>query len=206
MVGKRVSRGILSRIVLRSKVTLWSAVEIHYNQHILQAEGPVGISRTVLIIAFRIVHVWIYLQRGEDAGERSSEQEEDRDGRQLARVSVPEVRGCLYQLRGTPIGIIFRCLLNLNETSSPLSSVLSRLKRAKDVSSPTLLTAIVGMLEACMKVTTEIGVTGDRRRPNRPKYTTRSKKPARGTEDGSSYSWTIVQVEPKENLLKMPFS
>lgn len=78
-------------------------MEIYYNQHILQAEAPVGISRTALIVLLRIVHVQLYLQRGEDAGERASEQEEDRDGRQLACVSVSEVRGCLYQLRGTPI-------------------------------------------------------------------------------------------------------
>lgn len=54
-----------------------------------------------------MVHVRLYLHRGEDAGERSSEQEEDRDGRQLARVSVSEVRGCLYQLRETPIVKVF---------------------------------------------------------------------------------------------------
>lgn len=58
-------------------------------------------TRTALIVPFRMVHVRIYLQRGEDAGDRSSEQEEDRDGRELARVSVPEVGGGLYQLGET---------------------------------------------------------------------------------------------------------
>lgn len=60
-----------------------------------------------LIVLFRNVHVRIYLHRGEDAGERSSEQQEDRNGRQLARVSVSEVGGCLDQLREKPMVNIF---------------------------------------------------------------------------------------------------
>lgn len=51
-----------------------------------------------------------------------------------------------------------------------------RFKRAR-VPRPTLLIIMVGMLEACMEVTTETGMTGDRRRPSRPKYTTKRKKP-----------------------------
>ena len=41
----------------------------------------------------------IYLERGEDAGKRSSKQQEDRDCRELAGVTVVEVSGCLDQLK-----------------------------------------------------------------------------------------------------------
>lgn len=56
-------------------------------------------------------------------------------------------------------------------------------------SSPTLLIITVGMLEACKKMTTEMGVTGDRRRPNRPKYTTKRKIPGSGKKKRSQVTF-----------------
>lgn len=38
---------------------------------------------------------------------------------------------------------------------------------------------MAGMLEACMVVTTDMGVTGDSRRTTRPKYTTKNRIPGR---------------------------
>lgn len=38
---------------------------------------------------------------------------------------------------------------------------------------------IAGMLKACMEVTTDIGVTGDRSRTSRLKYITMNRRPAR---------------------------
>lgn len=49
---------------------------------------------------------------------------------------------------------------------------------------------MVGMLEACMEVTTETGMTGDRRRPSRPKYTTKRNKPEKIKKRGSNYTYT----------------
>lgn len=38
---------------------------------------------------------------------------------------------------------------------------------------------MAGTLEACMEVTTDMGVTGDSTRTSRPKYTTRNRRPGR---------------------------
>lgn len=47
------------------------------------------------------------------------------------------------------------------------------------LSSPTLPMMMAGMLEACIEVTTDMGMTGDSRRTSKAKYTNRNRRPRR---------------------------
>lgn len=69
------------------------------------------------------------------------------------------------------------------------------------LSSPTLPMMMAGMLEACMEITTDMGVTGESRRTSKPKYTTRNRKPGREeTNTGEGQCLTNKGFYSKLNL------
>lgn len=171
-------------------------MEIYYNQHILQAEGPVGISKQPqsypLEWCMRESTCIVVKMRARDPANRRKTETADSwpvcPFLKLEAACISWERHQYLQFR--------RWIWRKRHLPHRLCCL-----RLKDDWSPTLLTAIVGMLEACRKVTTETGVTGDRRRPNRPKYTTSSKKPAMGNKRRLQLWLNNRQKESKENLI-----